>query len=331
MSLAGLSELRGGAARVRRPERGVLEVTGDDRARWLDGMLTNAVADLAPAGEHSGCRALALTRQGRIVADPHVWARADAFLLELEAAAIPALREHLGSFLVADDVELRDATGDWVHFAVEGPDAAAMWDRAGLPVPPQDGVAQATLGDLAVLAGGYSLCGLGGVQVLAPAEGADAIWQALAAVTAAEAGGDALELVRIEQGVPRLGADLSTDVLPAEARLEAAVSETKGCYTGQEVVARMRSRDRVSHLLVGLSFGSEEPPRVGTELEAEGRRRGEVTSSVQSDRFGSIGLGFVPRALAEAGTPLTTAAGHAVRVATLPFAPAEAALADGVR
>lgn len=323
MSRAGLSELRDGAARVRLPERGVLEVAGSDRARWLDGMLTNAVADLAPDGERSGCRALALTRQGRIVADPHVLARADAFLLELDAAAIPALALHLDAFLVADDVALRDATADWVRFAVEGPTAAASWAEAGLPIPTPDGVARATLADIDVLAAGYSLSGLGGVQVLAPAASADAAWEALATVAAAEAGGDALELARIEQGIPRLGAELGTDVLPVEARLEAAISETKGCYTGQEVVARMRSRDRVSHLLVGFRFESGEPLPVGTELEAEGRRGGEVTSSVRSDRFGPIGLGFVTRALAEPGTPLA-AADRTVRVAALPFAPSPA-------
>jgi glycine cleavage system aminomethyltransferase T len=82
----------------------------------------------------------------------------------------------------------------------------------------------------------------------------------------------------------------------------------------------MRSRDRVGHLLVGLSFADGEPPPAGTALEADGSRRGEVTSSVRSDRFGPIGLGFVTRALAEAGTPLT-AAGCPARVAAVPFGP----------
>lgn len=318
MTAAGLTGLHTASARVRLAERGVLEVSGRDRARWLDGMLSNAVVDLSPEGEHSGCYALALTRQGRIVADPHVLARPDAFLLELEAAAIPALREHLDSFLVADDVELRDATSDWMRFAIEGVDAVVAWERAGLPVPPPGGCVAASLGGHAVLAAAYSLSGLGGIQVLTASAVAEEVWAALGSVTPVEAGAPALELVRIEQGVPRLGSELGTDVLPAEARLQAAVSETKGCYTGQEVVARMRSRDRVSHLLVGLCFIDGELPAAGTELEADGRRRGEVTSSVHSGRFGPIGLGFVTRALADPGTSLT-AAGGVVRVAALPF------------
>jgi len=322
----GAAELRSSVARVRLPERGVLEVTGDDRARWLDGMLTNAVADLAVG---AGCRALALTRQGRIVADPHVLAREGAFWLELERAAIPTLREHLDSFLVADDVELRDTSADWTRFAVEGAGAAAAWERAGFAVPPPGGVAEASVAGQSILAAAYSLSGLGGIQVFAPAANAETVWQALASAAEVEAAAAALELVRIEQGEPRLGRELGPDVLPAEARLEVAVSETKGCYTGQEVVARMRSRDRVSHLLVGLAFAGE-PPAPGSPLEAEGKRRGEVTSVVQSDRFGPIGLGYVTRALAEPGTALS-AAGTDARVAALPFDSSAVAPPDEAR
>jgi len=326
MTMAGLSELRSAAARIRLPERGVLEVTGDDRARWLDGMLTNAVADLAVSG---GCRALALTRTGRIVADPHVLARDTAYWLELEGTAIPALREHLDSFLVADDVELRDTSAEWTRFAIEGPGALAAWEQAGLAVPQPGGAAEASVGGVSILAAAYSLSGLGGIQVFAPAASAETVWQGLASAADVDAAAVALELVRIEQGEPRLGRELGPDVLPAEARLEAAVSETKGCYTGQEVVARMRSRDRVSHLLVGLSFAGE-PPAPGSPLEAEGKRRGEVTSAGQSDRFGPIGLGYVTRALAEPGTVLS-AAGTDARVVALPFDSSAVAAPDEAR
>jgi folate-binding protein YgfZ len=315
----GVRALRDGVARLRLPWRGVIEVTGDDRARWLDGMLTNGVTDLAPESARSGCHALALTRQGRVVADVQVLARPDSFLLVLEAAAIPGLLEHLGSFLVADDVTLRDAGADWVCLAVEGPEAGRALLAAGIQLPGADGVREAIVGAAPVLVAGRSLSGRGGFQVLAPGDRADAVWQALESVASEEASLDALELVRIEQGVPRLGHDLGPDVLPAEARLEAAVSETKGCYTGQEVVARMRSRDRVSHLLVGLVFGDGEPPAPGTELEADGHRRGEVTSTARSDRFGAIGLGFVVRSLATGGA-LLSAAGQEARVVELPFA-----------
>ena len=317
MSEDGLAALRGDAARIRLEARGILEVAGDDRARWLDGMLTNAVVDLAPGTDASGCPALALTRQGRIVADPHVLARPDAFWLELERDAIPTLLEHLDGFLVADDVELRDVSADFVRMALEGPGALGAWQAAGQPAPPPDGAVDTELGGARVVAAGYSLSGLGGIQLVVPAPDAERVWDALGSVVGAEAAADALELARIEQGVPRLGREITTDVLPAEVRLEGAVSETKGCYTGQEVVARMRSRDRVSHLLVGLRFDGAAPAAGGT-LEHDGRRRGEVTSAAVSDRFGAIGLGYVTRALAEPGTSLTVD-GSPVHVVALPF------------
>ena len=112
--------------------------------------------------------------------------------------------------------------------------------------------------------------------------------------------------------------ELTAEVLPAEARLERAVAETKGCYTGQEVVTRMRSRGRVSHLLVGLRFEAGALPAAGAELRKDGRVVGSVTSAVLSSRLGSIGLGFVRRSEAEPGSELETC-GHEAHVAPLPF------------
>lgn len=129
-----------------------------------------------------------------------------------------------------------------------------------------------------------------------------------------------LEVLRVEQGVPRQGRELTKDVLPAEARLERAVSETKGCFTGQEVVTRMRSRGRVSHLLVGFRFAGA-LPAPGSELLAGERSVGSVTSAVLSPRLGAIGLGFVRQGEAEPGNLLRTGEAEA-RVAALPFADA---------
>ena len=133
-----------------------------------------------------------------------------------------------------------------------------------------------------------------------------------------EAGEDVLELLRIEAGCPRLGAELDEDVLPAEAHLtERAVSFTKGCYTGQEIVARIESRGRVNHLLVGLAFEAE-TPALGAPLREGERQVGEVTSVCVSPQCGAIGLGYVRRALAEPGTRLECEGGS-VQVAALPF------------
>jgi tRNA-modifying protein YgfZ len=279
------------------PERGVVAVSGADRERWLDGMLTNEVKGIAAGGARSGCYALALTREGRIVAEVHVIARASDLLLELERTAIPGLLAHLAKFVVADDVALRDASGEWVRLALEGARAAALLGVA----PAADGVTE--LPDGAGLAAGYSLSGQGGVQLLATPAAAPALRDRLIAAGAVPGSAEELEVLRIEGGVPRQGRELNAEVLPAEARLERAVSETKGCYTGQEVVTRMRARDRVSHLLVGLRFAGQ-PLAPGTDLTAEGRAIGNVTSATRSPRLGAIGLGYVRRASAEPGTKL---------------------------
>jgi folate-binding protein YgfZ len=126
-----------------------------------------------------------------------------------------------------------------------------------------------------------------------------------------------LEILRIESGTPRQGFELSEDVLPAEARLDAAISTKKGCYVGQEIVARLRSRGQVNHLLVGLCFEGDLPER-GALLSVNGKRTGEITSVAWSPRAGAIGLGFVRREHSEPGS-VVDAAGQPAIVTALPF------------
>jgi aminomethyltransferase len=129
---------------------------------------------------------------------------------------------------------------------------------------------------------------------------------------------DALEVLRIEAGVPVLGAELGDEIFPDEARLDRAVSRTKGCYTGQEIVARLYSRGAVNHLLVGLRFDAATPPAVGTALVGSGRSAGEITSACTSPSLGAIGLGYARREHAEVGAVLD-ASGVRAEVAPLPL------------
>ncbi len=155
------------------------------------------------------------------------------------------------------------------------------------------------------------------LQLFVPRAGLAAVAAALAAAGAVRADAAELERLRVEAGTPWPGRELDESVLPAEARLdERAVAVQKGCYTGQEVVARMRSRGRVGHLLVGLRLAREVAPK--TALEGEHGSVGAVTSVVRSERFGAIGLGFVKAELARPGVSLT-AGGVAAEVAELPF------------
>jgi folate-binding protein YgfZ len=298
-------------------DRGVLRVAGGDRVRWLDGMLSNDIAALTPDDEASGCHALLLTRQGRIVADPHVLLRPECLWLELPRDALAHTTEVLERFIIADDVALADASAEFDRIVLEGPGAAAL----AAPDLAPNACAEQTLGSVPVVVAAWGVTATGR-QLFVPAGSADAVVAALREAahpgTLVDAGPEALEILRIEAGVPRLGVELDEEVLPAEARLDAAVSTTKGCYTGQEVVARMASRGRVSHRLVGLHFAQPSPAEPGTPLELEGRKVGEITSACVSPAAGSIALGFVRDAHSEPGTVLQ-AGGLEVAVAELPF------------
>ena len=314
--------VRSGAGLFRPAARGVLRVAGGDRVRWLDGMLSNDVAALAPGPEASGCPALLLTRQGRIVADPHVLLRPECLWLELAREAIAPTREALARFIIADDVELEDASEERERIALEGPEAAGLV----APELAADACSDVEIAGVDVTVAAYGLALPGGRQLFAPAGSADALVEALRtqAPQLVEAGPEALEILRIESGVPRLGPELDEQVLPAEARLEAAVSTTKGCYSGQDVVARMASRGRVSHLLVGLACPGAVPPVPGEALSLAGKPVGEITSACLSATAGAIALGFVRSAHAAAGTKLRAGALD-VTVCELPFVSSAAA------
>ncbi len=305
------------------PGRGVIAVRGSERVRWLDGMLTNDIPALEAAGPGSGCPALLLTHQGRVVADPHVLRLDDELWLEVERSAIAPMIERLDKLIIADDVALEDISNTLARMALEGPEAAAWLGVEGVA---QDHWVACEVAGVAIRAAAYAFTGGPGLQLFVPAASAEAVRAALLAA-GAEPGDESLfERLRIEAGTPWLGRELDESVLPAEARLDSAISTTKGCYTGQEVVARLRSRDRRNHLLVGLRFAGDAPPAPGSKLVPGGagdsaKAVGEVTSTVASPAFGAIGLAFVRSEHAEAGTELETQ-GAAATVAALPFADA---------
>ncbi len=311
--------MSGAAARLfDLPERGVVEVTGEDRVRWLDGMLTNDVA-AAAAAPGGGCDALLLSRQGRILARFHLLAMAERVWLETDRAAIAPALEALEKLLIADDVTLADVSASQARLALEGPGATEVVAAAcsGAALPAAHGFVEAELAGAPVHLAAFGFTGGPALQVFAPADGARAVRDALVAAGAEPGDAALLDRLRIEAGTPRFGAELDASVLPDEARLGDAVSTTKGCYVGQEVVARLRSRQRVNHLLVGLRLA--EPAAPGAEIRLEDRRLGEVTSAAVSPDHGPIALGYVPSASSAPGTRVEVG-GREARVAELPFA-----------
>jgi len=314
-------DARAGAVVFEMNSRGTIVVSGGDCERWLGGMVSNDVAALAEDPSRSGCYAALLTPQGRIVADLHVLRRGDVYWLETRRDAVEAVIERLERYVIADDVQLRDASDEHARVGLEGGRAREVLGvLLGQPIAVAPHcVEDGEIGGEAVAVAAFGWSGEEAFQLFAPSEAGDRLARILLAAEGVVAGtAELLEVMRVEAGIPELGVELAEDTLPDEARIGHAISDTKGCYTGQEVIARLRSRGGVKHRLVGLRGRDLAAP--GARIErANGKRTGELTSRTRSDLAGGeIGLGFVHRDDAEAGTRLSCE-GREVVVADLPF------------
>ena len=312
-------EARRGAVLFDMSDRGAIAVSGGDAERWLDGMVTNDVKSLTQDPPGSGCYAALLTPQGRIVSDLHVARRAEGFWLETRRDAVASVIERLERYVVADDVELRDISRESERLGLEGRLARGLLEQAigrPLAVGPE-GVEDASVEGVPVAIAAFGWTGEEAFQLFVPPGRGDAVRAAWAG-RVLPGSPELFESLRVEAGVPALGSELAEDTLPDEARIGHAISETKGCYTGQEVIARLRSRGGVKHLLVGLRGRALAAP--GARIErADGKRTGELTSRSESELAGGeIALGFVHRDDAVPGTRLRCE-GREVVVAALPF------------
>jgi folate-binding protein YgfZ len=322
---------RHGAGLFDMSHRGLLEVRGTDRVRWLDGMISGDVQALAGADGGSGCYALLLTNRGAIVADFHVGRMDDVYFLESRRSEMPRILEALDRYIIADDVELKHGGEARVAIGIEGPKSEALVAAvAGSAVVglKKEGWTTTSIAGRSVLIAAFGFTGESAFQLRM--DPADRMAVEAALDEAARDDGhelvrgsaEALEIMRVEAGIPLLGAELDETVLPPEARLEDAISTTKGCYVGQEIVARLRVRGQVQHLLVGLrleSDGSEQRlPPADTPLSSGGRVTGELTSVVRSPTEGPIALGYVRREHSEIGTAVDFDGGRGT-VAQLPF------------
>jgi len=303
--------VRRGAGLFALEQRGVVHVGGGDALRWLNGMITADVAALEPDAECAHAHALLLTPIGRIIAELHVVARPDGFWLELQRDVLGEVMARLEKYVIADDVSLRDVSDAWRRLGLEGPEADAILE-ATRPALHAAGAVTARFG----------WSGERSVQLFVPAAAFESVRSSLSEAgrerSLVDADAETLEVLRIESGTPRQGAELDEEVLPPEARLDDCISATKGCYTGQEVIARIASRGQVKHLLVGLRLEASELPPPGTPIQVDGRRVGEVTSAAHSNPAGAIAMGYVQRPHDLPDTAVDVG-GRAARVAALPF------------
>lgn len=314
---AGYRALIGACGLLDRSERGKLALTGGDAKSFLAGQVTNDIEGLA-AG--SGCYAAFLTHKGKMLGDLRVLAVDDGgentpeLQLDTERARLQALFDMIRRFKIGYDVELHKRTVQRGLLSLIGPDARAVAGApADLPAA-EHAHAPGTVGAAAV----RFIVTDGGVDVLCQADDTESVRAALLAAGATPVSEAAAEIVRVERGRPRYGPDLDDATIPQEAGLnERAVSFTKGCYVGQETVARLFYRGKPNRHLRGLRL--TEPAPSGTELHLGERLVGRIGSSVVSPALGPIALALVRREAA-IGDTLAVDGGSSAEVVELPFA-----------
>jgi folate-binding protein YgfZ len=302
----GYTALREKAAWLDLSGRGKILATGEDRARLLHAMTTNQVETLKP-GE--GCYAFFLNAQGRILADVNLLCLEDHFLLDTEPETRTKVYEHLDRYIIADDVTLEDQTAQIVTLAIEGPNAGDAMAKLGAPQPvaPYSSAAWSYGASLITIAR-LDTTGGGGYFLMIPVEEKPAITSLLAKAGIPEATPEDARIVRIENGRPRYGEEITERYLVQETDQLQAVNFSKGCYLGQEIVERVRSRAQIHRVLRRLEIDTNEPPAAGTKLKSGDADAAEIASAVFSPALRkTVALAYVRTQFAEPGTQIALA------------------------
>ena len=324
--MAEYAALRRGAGILDLSLRGKLHVLGPDRVSFLDGMVSNDIRALH-SGE--GCNAAKLSIQGKMEAGMHVLCLDDALWCDIDPGPAAGVQAALARHLIMEDARLVDVTDDWALIAVQGPAAAAALEAAGVDVatltlPLQHAAAQIAGCAVRVVRNDHT--GEGGFDVWVERAPAASVWRKLLESEGARAAGmTALDVRRIEAGIPWYGSEITAERFPMEAGLESGwISATKGCYIGQETIARLRFQGHLNRALRGLEFASDLPPERGANVFLGDKRVGAITSATTSPRLRhAIALALVHRDAAELGTEVAVDFGaerHPARVTELPFA-----------
>ena len=295
---------------LERSGSGVLVVDGAEAAEYLQGQLTN---DIEAIGPGEGAYAALLDRKGHMQADMRVLRPGEGpeLWLLLEPEGLAAASRHLQMYKIGREVEVRDAGGERSLLSLIGPRAAEIAGSAPLP---ENACETVTVGGAECLAVGTPA----GIDLVMPADERERARDALLAGGAAEVSAEAAEILRIEAGRPRFGAEMGTETMPAEAGIvEQAVSFTKGCYIGQETVARLHYKGRPNRHLRGLRFSAPGTP--GDALRVGEKEVGTVGSAAVSPALGPVGLAILRRE-AEPGATVTVGEdGVTAEVVALPF------------
>jgi folate-binding protein YgfZ len=301
--------LREGAGLVERSDRGKLLVRGSEALDYLQGQLTNDVEALGPG---DGCYAALLDRKGHMQGDMRVAVLApEEIWLDTEPEALPAVTGHLGMYKVGRDVEIEDVTAERAILSVIGPAASEF--AIGGPAGPEYSHRETEIA-------GFGCCVIStdlGVDIVCGASAAAGLGRSLTSAGIVEVTEDAAEIVRVESGRPRFGREMTTRTIPQEAGInDRAVSFTKGCYIGQETVARLHYKGKPNRHLRGLR--SEARLEAHTPITLGDREVGAVGTAVLSPALGPIALAIVRRE-AEPGTTVAAGGDMTAEVVELPF------------
>lgn len=263
--MIGYEALRQTAAWMDLSSRGRIRAAGEDRKRLLHAMTTNHVEQMQPG---DSLYAFFLNAQGRILADAWIYCAENHLLLDTEPETRQKLYEHLDRFIIADDVALEDVTEQTAEIAVEGPQSEQA-PRRGLVLR-------------------ASATGQPGYRMVVPAEEKEALLEELRRSGIVPAAEEEARIVRLENGVPRYGEDITEAQIVHETRQLHAVHFNKGCYLGQEIVERVRARGQVHRMLYALRIESQAPPAAGEKVLSGGEECGFVTSAVFSPAQGCV-------------------------------------------
>ncbi len=300
-------------------DRAQIVLKGSDRVRWLNGMVTNNVRDLA---QGHGVYAFLLNPQGKIQADLYAFNRGESLLVETERVQMETVLQIFDRYIIMDNVEVENLTGKFATLGLAGPQSGEVLDGLGLDA---HGLQPLQFGDV-------TRSGIDGTlvrvdnpcvpnyELCVPAEGAESAWKAVVQAGAKEIHEDSLEALRVACGIPKFGQDIRPRDLPQETAQERALNFSKGCYIGQEIVERIRSRGAVHRTFIGFEIDGL-APAPGARIQSEGKDVAEITSIVTvpaENGERTLALGYGRKELMLPGKEFE--AGDAkVRVASLPF------------
>ncbi|HZY47998.1 MAG TPA: aminomethyltransferase family protein [Candidatus Bathyarchaeia archaeon] len=280
---------------------GLLQVTGKDRLSFLNGLLTNEISKL---GEGAGVHSALLNTKARVLADLYLYARVEDLLIDTGDTPAANVKEILDRFIITEDVQVRDISTQSVHLSLQGPQSTTYArDVFGNVLTDMKPLQQKMVGPALVINRDRS--GQTGYDMIIPTDEAEVVWQGLLLKGITPVGQEAVEILRLEAAIPRYGVDVDENTIILEAGYRDAISFNKGCYLGQEVVARATHIGRINKNLVQFKAESDSPPSPRSEFLSEDREAGYVTSAAFSPGLKSVvGLGYAHRDFAKEGTKL---------------------------